>query len=53
MLVRLMRDRGFDFRYFDLHGPNLFARGFELDHEQSVDVVTALEVVEHLGGSDR
>lgn len=49
MFVRMMRDRGLDFRYFDAYGPNLFARGFELDEESGhADVVTALEVVEHL-----
>lgn len=50
MFVRLMRDRGHEFRYFDPHGPNLFAQGFELiaPPAPGADVVTALEVVEHL-----
>lgn len=50
MFVRMMRDRGFPFRYYDRHGPNLFAEGFEADVTPSIgyEVVTALEVVEHL-----
>jgi hypothetical protein len=48
MFVRLMRDRGYDFGYFDRYGPNLFAKGFERDIAMSYEVMTALEVVEHL-----
>lgn len=50
MIVRLMRDRGHDFQYFDPHGPNLFAQGFELSEPPATgaDIITALEVVEHL-----
>lgn len=48
MLVRLMRDRGFDFRWSDRYAENLFARGFE--HQTGVRCagVTAIEVMEHL-----
>lgn len=49
MFVRMMRDRGYDFRYSDRYGPNLFAQGFELEGDGfDPEVVTALEVVEHL-----
>lgn len=50
MFVRMMRDRGFDFRYFDPYGPNIFAECFEVVDAPSpgADVITALEVVEHL-----
>lgn len=47
LLVRLMRDRGFDFRWLDPHSHNLFARGFE-DDGGSYAAVTAIEVMEHL-----
>lgn len=50
MFVRLMRDAGFDFRYFDRHGPNLFAAGHEveLDGSWTAQLATAFEVMEHL-----
>lgn len=50
MFVRLMRDAGFDFRYFDAHGPNLFANGCEVELNGSVrfDLATGFEVLEHL-----
>lgn len=50
MFVRLMRDAGFDFRYFDAHGPNLFANGHEVELDGSVrfDLATGFEVLEHL-----
>ena len=50
MFVRLMRDAGFPFRYFDSYGPNLFAKGFETDvtTDAHVDFATAFEVLEHL-----
>jgi len=48
VLTRLMRDHGFDFRCWDAHAENLFARGFEGDPEEDYDVVTAFEVIEHL-----
>jgi hypothetical protein len=50
MFVRMMRDRGHDFVYWDPHGPNLFAKGFSVasPSERQFDCVTAFEVIEHL-----
>jgi hypothetical protein len=47
LLVRAMRDAGYDFRYFDRYAKNMFARGFEATDEQ-YDLLTAFEVLEHL-----
>jgi len=48
LLVRLMRDRGFDFRWADAHAENLLTRGFELAPGESCVAATAIEVLEHL-----
>jgi len=48
LLVRLMRDRGFDFRLSDAYCANIFAAGFEAQSDERFDVVTSMEVVEHL-----
>jgi len=48
LFVRAMRDRGFDFRWWDIFSPNIFAKGFEADHTQRHDLVTAFEFFEHL-----
>jgi 2-polyprenyl-3-methyl-5-hydroxy-6-metoxy-1,4-benzoquinol methylase len=48
IFVRLMRDRGFDFRWYDRHATNDYARGFEYEPGQSCEFVTAFEVLEHL-----
>ncbi len=48
LLVRLMRDRGHDFRWHDAYSPNLLAIGFEADLSQPCDLATAFELVEHL-----
>jgi len=48
ILVRLMRDRGFDFYRHDPLCENLFARGFDSDGTDPVELVTAFEVLEHL-----
>jgi hypothetical protein len=50
MLVRLMRDSGFDFRWQDKHCDNLFAQGFEVleDSNTGFELLTAFEVFEHL-----
>ena len=50
MLVRLMRDAGYDFRWYDMYCDNLFAKGFEadvVDHD-TYELVTAFEVFEHM-----
>jgi hypothetical protein len=52
MLVRMMRDRGFDFYRYDTHCDNLFAKTFEASPPQtgaqSYTLLTAFEVFEHL-----
>jgi len=50
LFVRLMRDRGFDFRWYDAYCNNLFAQGFEgsLKEGSSYRLMTAFEVFEHL-----
>ncbi|MDH4127435.1 MAG: class I SAM-dependent methyltransferase [Spirochaetota bacterium] len=47
ILVRLMRDIGFNFYWYDKHCKNLFAKGFE-KNEENYSIVTAFEVFEHL-----
>jgi hypothetical protein len=47
-LVRLMRDRGFDFFWSDRYAKNLYARGFEHVPGSRYDLLTAFEVLEHL-----
>ncbi len=47
-LTRLLRDRGLDFRHRDDFCENLFAQGFEGDLTTTYDLVTAVEVLEHL-----
>ena len=48
LFVRLMRDRGHDFRWSDPHCENLFALGFEADANARFDLATCFEVAEHL-----
>lgn len=48
ILVRLMRDRGFDFYWRDPFCENLFAHGFEWAEGGRAELVTAFEVLEHL-----
>jgi hypothetical protein len=52
VLVRLMRDQGFDFYRHDKYCANLFAEGFddsaEPECDQKYELVTAFEVFEHL-----
>jgi len=48
LFVRLMRDRGFDFRWLDKHAQPLYCLGFEAEEsDEGFDLVTAFEVVEH------
>ena len=48
MLVRLMRDAGFDFRWADAYAENLLARGFDWTPGGRSEAVTAIEVLEHV-----
>jgi len=49
LLVRLMRDIGFDYYWNDQYCQNIHARGFEFDiNDRMYDVVTAFEVLEHV-----
>jgi len=49
LFVRLMRDRGFDFRWHDRYAPNLLSRGFDAAVDtDGFELVTAFEVLEHL-----
>jgi hypothetical protein len=48
VFVRLMRDRGFNFFWSDLHATNDYARGFECQEGATYDFLTAFEVLEHL-----
>jgi hypothetical protein len=49
LLVRLMRDRGFDFLWSDEFCSNIFAKNFTKNtNSQSFSGVTAIEVLEHV-----
>jgi hypothetical protein len=48
VFVRLMRDRGFNFRWCDRYATNDYARGFEHRDGSKYDFLTAFEVLEHL-----
>jgi hypothetical protein len=48
LFVRLMRDRGFDFRWRDPYADNVFARGHDAEPDGRFDLTTAFEVLEHL-----
>ena len=49
LFVRMMRDLGFDFYWYDKFCNNLFAQGFEAEEQGDVryELVTAFEVFEH------
>ncbi len=48
IFVRLMRDIGFDFYWYDKYTPNLFARGFEYTPEVGkIEAITTFESFEH------
>jgi 2-polyprenyl-3-methyl-5-hydroxy-6-metoxy-1,4-benzoquinol methylase len=47
ILTRLMRDRGFDFYWYDPFSQNLVARGFEYKEGERVEMVTSFETFEH------
>lgn len=48
VFVRLLRDSGLDFYWYDTYTKNLFAQGFEARLDQQYELVTAFEVFEHL-----
>jgi hypothetical protein len=53
ILVRLMRDKGYDFYFQDKYCENLFAKSFEVDianfeGSKKYELMTAFEVFEHL-----
>ena len=50
LIVRLMRDSGYDFSWYDRYCENIFARGFEASPPGSepLEMLTAFEVFEHL-----
>jgi hypothetical protein len=50
LLVRMMRDKGFDFYWYDKWCDNLFAKAFEASEAstETFELVTAFEVFEHL-----
>jgi len=47
ILVRLMRDYGFDFYWKDIYSENLIARGFEGNLDEQYSAVTCFECFEH------
>ncbi len=48
LFVRLMRDLGWDFYWYDKYCQNIFAKGFEAKTEEKLyQLVTAFEVFEH------
>ena len=47
-LTRIMRDRGLDFHHHDPLCENIFAVGFEGTLDERYDMITAIEVLEHL-----
>lgn len=48
VFVRMMRDLGLDFRWYDKHATNEYAVGFEGSPQEPHELLTAFEVVEHL-----
>jgi len=47
ILVRLMRDTGYDFFWYDKFCKNLFAVGFEANKIDNFKIITAFELFEH------
>lgn len=47
MFVRMMRDKGWDFEWYDEYCQNLFAKGHEMK-QKHYDAVTCFELLEHL-----
>jgi len=47
IFVRLMRDIGFDYYWHDPYSTNLFARGFEYNSADNMNLLTSFESFEH------
>lgn len=47
VFVRMMRDLGFCFRWYDKYSTNIYAKGFEHDGEEKIELLTAFELFEH------
>jgi hypothetical protein len=47
VFVRMMRDKGFNFFWSDLHATNDYARGFESQEGSTYGFLTSFEVLEH------
>jgi len=47
IFVRMMRDFGFDFYWYDPFAENLFAKGFEYNKQDTILLITAFECFEH------
>jgi len=47
ILVRLIRDLGYDFFWYDKFCENLFAIGFEANEKEKYELTTAFELFEH------
>lgn len=47
IMTRLLRDKGYDFKWYDKYAENLVAKGYSYAGED-VDVVTAFEIFEHM-----
>lgn len=47
IFVRLMRDRGFDFRWYDKYAEPLVCKGFEW-RDEKIDLLTCFECFEHM-----
>lgn len=48
VLVRIMRDYGYDMYRFDKYCSNIFADGYDCDEKSRYELLTAFEVFEHL-----
>jgi hypothetical protein len=48
VFTRLMRDKGYDFYWYDLYCQNLFAKQFAAAVDTGYELLTAFEVFEHL-----
>ncbi len=48
VMVRMMRDKGYDFYWHDKYCENLYARDFIWDENAGYEMLTAYEVFEHL-----